>query len=625
MHRRAVSDGSAAPSDRWPLFASALAAVVMALMLTVPSGAQASVNADPDYWKGTAERRDIVSRLVYSQSPQAIPSAYDPVREAEEILRQQQRTLPASNPKVLSLWQQLRTTTVRTGLSTPMRALGTIGLAVGSFEIGWKIGTGINAKFLRIGVPEAVPHTNTDFRGNGSAQLLTFYPEGTDPYFGRVILPEDGFIWERKTDSGRYSYWRTGAPEDDCDMNRVVPPPELEVVTSGFYGPHCGYLPDRATDYHIAYVPEDEMVPKGPIEPYTNQPFSKSSSAPTAPTQSTVESTITTQLDDPKNQTLRDWLNYKLGSPGQDDPTGEGETNPITYEMPNCPGLTYDACAQAIRDTGFDGPVNRVDRTFETADVTKPGDAVLDTDPNAGARVDADGSVTVDANPPAALMPVVIPGIQPGETYEEYAERLRDTELEPVREDATEITLQYGPDGAMSTRPGTGTRTSKDTDVVVVTRPRRQRCDLSDPTDEYMVGTGQNSMDLFTGDPPRYPSGADPVFFTPRNLLRPSTTLRWGTTSPQPPPILWDGFGYRHIGAKHGWSPADEAVTRDVLSSTEPVAQPGLVNDRWRFVGTPYAGRDGRPCVRVVVVDYGIRLGNTQPEGIITSYGSDPL
>jgi hypothetical protein len=483
--------------------------------------AEAAVNADPDYWKQTQQRRDTVYRLVYSQSPQTIPPGYDPVREAEEVLRQQQRTLPASNSKVPSLWQQLRTTTVKSGLSTPLRALGTIGLAVGSFELGWKIGSGIDAKFLRIGVPEALPHTITDFRGNGSAQRLTFYQQGTDPYFGRVILPEDGFIWERKTDSGWYPYWRTGAPEDDCDMNRVAPPPELKVVTSGFYGQHCGYLPDRATDYHIAYLPEDALVPKGPIEPYTGQPFSRSSSAPAAPTQGTVESTVATQLDDPKNKTLRDWLNHKLGSPGQEDPTGEDEPNPrVTYEMPDCTGLTYDPCAQAIRTTGFTGPIDRDDRTFETADVTKPGDAVLDTDPDAGTRIDADGSVTVDANPPASLMPVVIPGIRPGETYEEYADRLREIELEPVREDATEITLDYGPDGAMSTRPGTGTRTRKDTEVVVVTRPRRQRCDLSDPTDEYMVGTGEQSMDLFTGDPPRY--------YEERQMWRCNTRLTLG-------------------------------------------------------------------------------------------------
>ena len=118
------------------------------------SAAHAQVVADPDYWKQTAARQDTVNRLIYSQSPQTIPPSYDPVREAEEILRQQQRALPSSNPEAPSLWRQIRTITVKSAVSTPPRALGAIGLAVGTFELGWKMGTGINAKFLRVGLPD---------------------------------------------------------------------------------------------------------------------------------------------------------------------------------------------------------------------------------------------------------------------------------------------------------------------------------------------------------------------------------------------------------------------------------------------------------------------------------------
>jgi len=40
-----------------------------------------------------------------------------------------------------------------------LRALGTVGLAAGTFDVGWKIGIGINAKLLKIGVPEAADAT----------------------------------------------------------------------------------------------------------------------------------------------------------------------------------------------------------------------------------------------------------------------------------------------------------------------------------------------------------------------------------------------------------------------------------------------------------------------------------
>jgi hypothetical protein len=65
--------------------------------------ARAQVVADPDYWKQTAEHRDTVYRFVYGQSPQSIPSGYDPVREAEEILRQRQTALAPSTPNASSL------------------------------------------------------------------------------------------------------------------------------------------------------------------------------------------------------------------------------------------------------------------------------------------------------------------------------------------------------------------------------------------------------------------------------------------------------------------------------------------------------------------------------------------
>jgi hypothetical protein len=52
-----------------------------------PATGYAQAVADPDYWKQTAEHRDTVYRFIYGQSPQSIPSGYDPVLEAEEILR----------------------------------------------------------------------------------------------------------------------------------------------------------------------------------------------------------------------------------------------------------------------------------------------------------------------------------------------------------------------------------------------------------------------------------------------------------------------------------------------------------------------------------------------------------
>src|SRR5215208_3859972 len=123
---------------------------VVAIRSVRPVHARPSLSAGSvggsDYWKRTAVRQDTVYRFVYSQSPQSIPSSYDPVREAEGILQRQQRMLPRSNPEAPTVWRQVRTLTVKSALSTAPRALGTIGLAAGTLELGWKIGTGIHTK-----------------------------------------------------------------------------------------------------------------------------------------------------------------------------------------------------------------------------------------------------------------------------------------------------------------------------------------------------------------------------------------------------------------------------------------------------------------------------------------------
>jgi hypothetical protein len=133
-------------------FIITLLAIATTAAMTAPA-AYAQAVADPAYWKQTAEHRDTVYRFFYRQSPQAIPTGYDPVADAEGILRQHQATLPPSNPEVPGLWQRIRTVPVRAGLSTPLRAMGTIGLAVGAGELGWRIGSGLNAKLVHIGIP----------------------------------------------------------------------------------------------------------------------------------------------------------------------------------------------------------------------------------------------------------------------------------------------------------------------------------------------------------------------------------------------------------------------------------------------------------------------------------------
>lgn len=146
----------------------------------------------------------------------------------------------------------------------------------------------------------------------------------------------------------------------------------------------------------------------------------------------------------------------------------------------------------------------------------------------------------------------------------------------------------------------------------------RDRCDVSDPQDAYVSGQGEDQYEPF----PSYATGsaAEGSYATPTHPGESTTTLRWGTTAFDPEARNWDGFGYRHIAAKHGWTAADETATRAALATT-PVPIPDRGHDRWEFTGPDYGGRAGAVCRRVVVVDYDRAPSAPAPEGIITSYG----
>jgi hypothetical protein len=297
--------------------------IALLTLAAIAASGEASAQAlvpDPDYWKQDSTRSGTVYRFVYHQSPQAIPSSYDPVAEAEGYLRESQRTLPETNPVSETLWRQIRGVTIRSALSSPLRALGTVGLAVGTFEVGWKIGSGINAKFLRIGIPEA---TDTVQRYRWSR--IYWRTANSGSYYGAYYPEEDGWVLAAKETCCSYSEvdrW-FAAP---CSFSGFSPPAAFwvrgPIPSSGACSPNV------LANVLYAWAPEDSLSARGPIEDYTSQPYSKANPAPTPPPQTTVEQSIGSELDKPENSQLRQWLNYKLGSPAESDPTGIGAPNP---------------------------------------------------------------------------------------------------------------------------------------------------------------------------------------------------------------------------------------------------------------------------------------------------------
>jgi hypothetical protein len=86
-------------------------------------------------------------------------------------------------------------------------------------------------------------------------------------------------------------------------------------------------------------------------------------------------------------------------------------------------------------------------------------------------------------------------------------------------------------------------------------------------------------------------------------------------------PLDFDGYGYWHILAGHGWSLADDEATRTALEDPDPL--PGTNADAleaWEFYGPEYSGT-GVTCRREVLVEFDTAPGDSGPKGIITSYG----
>ena len=297
----------------------ALAALLAFTVLAAAhqTSAQAQTVADPDFWRLTPERQATVNRLVYSQSPQAIPSSYDPVAEAEQILRQRQATLPPTNPQAPSVWQQIRGITVKSALSTPPRALGTIALAAGVFEVGWKIGSFANAKFLRLGVPPA-----TDGPQNYQWNKITWRTARSGQYSGAYYPAQDGWVPVLRQTCCRYSEvdrW-FNAP---CTFSGFVPPAPFatqgpEPSTASCYTPN-GNVP---VDVYYGWAPENALGAPAPIEPYTNQPYTKSSPAPTPPPQTTVEQSIERSSSSPGMRCCANGSTTSSGHPARKTRSG---------------------------------------------------------------------------------------------------------------------------------------------------------------------------------------------------------------------------------------------------------------------------------------------------------------
>jgi hypothetical protein len=301
--------------------------VGIAVALTFASSAYAQAVADPEYWKATPERAQTVYRLFYDEAPQTIPADYDPVAEAEQILRGREAALPASTPEATSIFKAAAEIPIEEGLAPRPGPLYQLALAATAFDVGWKIGSGINAKLLHLGLPGSPDTTALNPR-------LQFVQAGTVLHPNHV-MPYDGWVWmfDVACCNGLNHWFEYTDPlTEECSQFVVEPPQGWGEIYRTVDSSSCwrGYFRDPATapTNTLSLIGhENDVIGSAPIEDYNGQQYGVESPAPTPPPRTTVEQGIRDELAKPESELLTQWLNYHLGSPNETDPLGVGPPN----------------------------------------------------------------------------------------------------------------------------------------------------------------------------------------------------------------------------------------------------------------------------------------------------------
>jgi hypothetical protein len=312
------------------------------------------------------------------------------------------------------------------------------------------------------------------------------------------------------TGGGNWSWMHHGAPSN-CNFG---PPAPHSVIVRDGLGNIC------VTDLPIqAYVRTNEMMhsARHPSKHVASPPpGSTTVDPPPPPSRSSTADAAADALNG--NPTFAAWINYELGVPGAVDPiTGK-------VIVPNCDGLTWTACRNQMTGFGFATPLK--------LDVAQDATA-LALDAAAGQVALVEGEKT-GRDPDDVLGVAVMP------------ETLMSPRTDPVPDidvlvetDTDETTEDSGTCDLSPAQPATGP--------------------VADDTtfDPYPSLAGQGLT---------YAVNTDSLLDLPgSDAERPDQTLiRVGAVRANS-----SGFGWRHVVARHGWTPKDEQLTRLALSSSQ--------------------------------------------------------
>jgi hypothetical protein len=394
-----------------------------------------------------------------------------------------------------ALHQELLQLRSKAGFLAKLR--GTGGMLVSRFPLvagaaygGWKIGGGLRSVFFGPGIAMQ-PCSGCD-AVIGSA---FFVEKGESLVSGAfsILAPEDGFIGQTANGGStlRLVTIHTDGTLDTNPQCQVVNTPDAPDFGGGWTtlrdGPK-GFATNCGTDQKMASVPFKPLFATGAndtmalTEPYASQlrnPTDFTNFSPMAWSFPEAEGIVKQELDNnpSKYPVLRQVIDHNLyGTP---DPI------PSIATMPNCVGLSYNACITALQNAGF-GVFVRQTRSFQAA-VPIPQAAaaqVFGTTPASGSRIATDTSIAIDSNPDQAAMPVLVPApltaaqsqSGQGETPAQYATRIAAAPYNLPSSAATVLpddfaNPEFGPDAVVTSDPAPGSRVPQNTPVTPRTNP----------------------------------------------------------------------------------------------------------------------------------------------------------
>lgn len=140
-----------------------------------------------------------------------------------------------------------------------------------------------------------------------------------------------------------------------------------------------------------------------------------------------------------------------------------------TMRVPSCDGLDYYGCLTVLRNAGLVGNVVKLTLGFDAAVISAGPNGVVKTSPRIGTVINVDDTVTLTANPGLAAMPVLVPTLDAGTSIEDAKDAITSAGLQPVLDVNATPDPAYGPDTVTSseTVPRARTRAHRGDDVTI--------------------------------------------------------------------------------------------------------------------------------------------------------------